>query len=106
MNETTRESSWDAPILAPKMATELTAVSADTAVQGEGEGETAATVSASWARDDGGNENHNGVGSSGQEQALVVPPAAEPQFAFYVNERGNRVFLVPRKSSHDTSGGA
>lgn len=78
------------------MATELVEP-AETAAQGDGQDETAA-ASASWAGGDGGNKHHDAVGSDGQEQALVVPPAGEqPQFSFYVNERGNRVFLVPRK---------
>lgn len=70
---------------------------ADTAAQGDGEGETA-TALASWAGDGGGNGNHDAVGGSGQGQAPVIPPAAEPQFSFYVNERGNRVFSIPRKA--------
>lgn len=85
MDETTGETSWDAPIAAPELAMEL--------------GETVGADSlANWAGEDGGNENHGAVGRSGQDLALAMPPADEPQFAFFVNERGNRVFLVPRKA--------
>lgn len=96
MNETTRETSWDAPTLAPEMAMEL-AETAETAAGEDEQGETG-TALASWPGDDGGIEHHGAAGNNSQEHSLAVPPAAESQFAFYVNERGNRVFMVPRKA--------
>ena len=77
---------------------------AKTAAQGDGQGE-AATALVSWAGGDGGNQNQGAISGSGQEQSLALPPAAKPQFSFYVNERGNRVFMVPRKPNRETGGG-
>lgn len=95
-NEETQEASWDAPATEKPTTTEENGNGA----QGEGGDGGAGGVSAI------SHEGHGSDVGSGQNQPLVVPPFAnstsaadntESQFPFYVNERGNRVFCVPRR---------
>ncbi|CAM9485702.1 unnamed protein product, partial [Ectocarpus fasciculatus] len=93
-NEATQEASWDAP------ATEKPTTTEENCYGGQGEeGGHGGGASAS-------HESHGSDVVSGQNQPLVVPTLAnstiagdnaESQFPFYVNERGNRVFCVPRR---------
>ncbi|CAM9115922.1 unnamed protein product, partial [Ectocarpus sp. 13 AM-2016] len=95
-NEVTQEASWDDP------ATEKTTTATEenwSGAQGkEGGDGGAGGISAS-------HQSHGSDVGSGQNQPLVPYLAnstsagdnAESQFPFYVNERGNRVFCVPRR---------
>lgn len=95
MNEDTEETTWDAPAVESEAewvprGTVLAAAAAGVPPQADGAGETT-TALTSWT----------GSEEDGQEimedQSLVTTPD-ESQFPFYMNERGNRVFCVPRKA--------
>lgn len=96
VNEATEETSWDAPILSPETGMSRT-------ILGEEEGVPLTAIS---NRTDFSNKSH-AAPDNGEDQALVVAPVAaytsgsggsinEAPFPFYVNERGNRVFYVPK----------
>lgn len=107
INETTQETSWDAPITTPqKRGAGAEAMGA--ASHGGGGEDTVSQYSTNRKGIAHSTCNHDAMNTSvdrSEEQALAVSSttdilgtvdAAQPQFPFYVNERGNRVFCIPR----------
>lgn len=88
VNEETEETTWEAPTLPSAADGAHTGAVEGVNAHADGAGETA-TALTSWTESgDGGRRQ--------EEHALVLPPA-DFQFPFYMNDRGNRVFCVPRK---------
>lgn len=111
-NEDTQETSWDAPIIAP--SEEVAAARADTmgtASQDGGEENLSESLT-NLTGIDHGTSNQDTMNAApidgGGEQDLTIRSttddipsavdAAQFQFPFYVNERGNRVFCIPRRT--------
>ncbi len=94
-NEDTGETAWEAPALEAETGgvppgAVVAAAAAGVHPLPDGAGETTTALTCWAGSDDDGHETM-------EEQALVTA-ADESQFPFYVNERGNRVFCVPRKA--------
>ncbi|CAM9137499.1 unnamed protein product [Scytosiphon promiscuus] len=101
VNEVAEQTSWDAPILGPEVGM-IEAVGATS--QGGEEGVPPTTVS-DRAGSSENSHDKNASFEDGEGQALVVATAAintsegsatQAPFPFYINERGNRVFCVPK----------
>lgn len=95
-NEVTQESSWEPPPNAPETYAEPT----DSAQEREHETPTALSAWNGVADD---SKSHDAAVDH-QSKALLAPfnnasaADADHTFPFFVNERGNRVFCVPRNA--------
>lgn len=93
MNDNTEETTWEAPALesgAEGVPTGVVVATAGVTPHAEVAGEIT-TALTSW---EGSEDDVQGV----VEEHALVTASTELQFPFYVNERGNRVFCVPRKA--------